>query len=55
VATIEAGLTDRIVGLDDATTLSIRDGALELLGPGSMWELVRADDGVLVRTSRASA
>lgn len=55
VATIEAGLTDRIIGLDDATTLSIRDGALELLGPGSMWELLRTEDGVLVRTSRASA
>lgn len=54
IAVIEAGFTDRIVGLDDETTLAISDGALDLLGPGSMWELVQADDGVLVRTSRAA-
>jgi cyanophycinase len=54
VAAIEAELTDRILGLDLDTTLVIGEGELELLGRGSMWELSAGDDGVTVRTSRAS-
>lgn len=53
VAVIEAGLIDRIVALDDAATLVIGDGRIELFGVGSMWQLEQTEHGVLVQTRRA--
>ena len=53
VAAIEAGITDRILALDDATALEVRDGGIDVLGTGTVWQLVGTDEGVLVTTSRA--
>lgn len=59
VACCEAGLASGVLALDEGTTLIVEEGALDLIGAGSLWQ-VRADgeDGrggirVVVETVRA--
>nr|WP_225750984.1 Type 1 glutamine amidotransferase-like domain-containing protein [Pseudoclavibacter sp. Marseille-Q3772] len=53
IAACEAGLIDRVVGLDANTSLVIAAGAVELVGSGSMWEITAGDEAVTVNTRSA--
>ncbi|MBF4549625.1 MULTISPECIES: Type 1 glutamine amidotransferase-like domain-containing protein [unclassified Pseudoclavibacter] len=53
-ASIEAGLAERILAVDEDTVLKVGEGALEILGSGSVWQLTAGEGGVTVSSSRAS-
>lgn len=53
-ASIEAGLAERILAIDEDTVLKVGEGALEILGSGSVWQLTAGEGGVTVSSSRAS-
>lgn len=54
VACCEAGLVDRILALDEGTAVEISEDGIELLGSGSLWQVIGDAEGVTVRTSRAA-
>lgn len=54
VAAIEAGLCDRIIGIDAHTALEASDRGLTVHGTGSVWQLTGRDDAVAVSTMRAA-
>lgn len=53
-ASIEAGLAERILAIDEDTVLKVGEGALEILGSGSVWQLTAGEGSVTVSSSRAS-
>ncbi|MBN6777737.1 Type 1 glutamine amidotransferase-like domain-containing protein [Pseudoclavibacter alba] len=54
IASVEAGLTDAILAIDEHATLVIAEGALEILGTGSVWRVLSGAEGVSVRSDRAA-
>lgn len=50
VAATEAGLVDGGVAIDEFTVLIVGDDSLRVVGTGSIWQVDRTDDGVLVST-----
>ena len=50
IAATEAGLIDGGLALDENTVLVVGEGALTVLGAGSIWKVSQADGGVLVST-----
>ncbi|MWB98819.1 Type 1 glutamine amidotransferase-like domain-containing protein [Agromyces seonyuensis] len=50
VAAVEAGLIDSALGIDERTALVVGEGGLRVVGSGSVWRVLQADDGVLVST-----
>ncbi|GAB3123475.1 Type 1 glutamine amidotransferase-like domain-containing protein [Glaciibacter psychrotolerans] len=50
IAATEAGLIDGGLAIDENTTLVIGEGALAVVGAGSVWRVSQADGGVLVST-----
>ena len=50
VAAVEAGLVDGGLGIDEDTVLIVGEGGLRTAGPGSVWRVLPADQGVLVST-----
>ncbi|SEN83952.1 MULTISPECIES: Type 1 glutamine amidotransferase-like domain-containing protein [Cryobacterium] len=50
IAATEAGLVDGGLAIDENTVLVIGEGALRVLGAGSVWKVSQADGGVLVST-----
>lgn len=54
IASVEAGLADAILAIDEQATLVIAEGALEILGTGSVWRVLGGEEGVQVRSDRAA-
>jgi cyanophycinase len=50
IATVDAGLVDGGIAIDERTALIVETGALRSVGSGSVWLVTKADDGVSVRT-----
>ncbi|WP_105035804.1 Type 1 glutamine amidotransferase-like domain-containing protein [Cryobacterium aureum] len=50
IAATEAGLIDGGLAIDENTVLVVGEGALRVLGSGSIWKVSQADGGVLVST-----
>lgn len=50
IAATEAGLIDGGLAIDEDTVLVVGEGALEVLGAGSVWRVSQAEGGVLVST-----
>ena len=50
VAATEAGLVDGGIAIDEFTVLIVGDDLLRVVGTGSIWQVDRGDDGVLVST-----
>jgi len=50
VAATEAGVVDGGVAIDENTALVVGQGALSVLGGGSVWQVFTAEHGVVVRT-----
>jgi cyanophycinase len=50
VAATEAGLVDGGIAIDEYTVLIVGDDLLRVVGAGSIWQVDRTDDGVLVST-----
>ena len=50
IAATEAGLIDGGLAIDENTVLVVGEGALGVLGAGSVWRVSQADGGVLVST-----
>jgi cyanophycinase len=50
IAATEAGLIDGGLAIDENTVLMVGEGALGVLGAGSVWRVSQADGGVLVST-----
>ena len=50
VAATEAGLIDGGLAVDENTALVVGEGALGVVGAGSVWRVSQADGGVLVST-----
>lgn len=50
ISATEAGLIDGGLAIDEDTTLIIGEGALAVVGAGSVWRVSQADGGVLVST-----
>ena len=50
VAATEAGLVDGGIAIDEFTVLIVGDDLLRVVGTGSIWQVDRTDDGVLVST-----
>ncbi|WP_104082846.1 Type 1 glutamine amidotransferase-like domain-containing protein [Cryobacterium sp. Y11] len=50
IAATEAGLIDGGLAIDENTVLVVGEGALTVLGAGSVWNVSQADGGVLVST-----
>ncbi len=50
VAATEAGLIDGGLAIDENTALVVGEGALGVVGAGSVWRVSQADGGVLVST-----
>lgn len=50
VAAVEAGIADGGLGIDEATTLIVGEGGLEVAGRGSVWRVLPAEHGVVVST-----
>ena len=50
VAATEAGLVDGGIAIDEYTVLIVGDDLLKVVGTGSIWQVDRTDDGVLVST-----
>ncbi|WP_104196643.1 Type 1 glutamine amidotransferase-like domain-containing protein [Cryobacterium sp. M15] len=50
IAATEAGLIDGGLAIDENTVLVVGEGALGVLGAGSVWRISQADGGVLVST-----
>ncbi|MDJ0349833.1 Type 1 glutamine amidotransferase-like domain-containing protein [Cryobacterium sp. PH29-G1] len=50
IAATEAGLIDGGLAIDEDTVLVVGEGALGVLGAGSVWRVSQADGGVLVST-----
>ncbi|WP_104176914.1 Type 1 glutamine amidotransferase-like domain-containing protein [Cryobacterium sp. Y50] len=50
IAATEAGLIDGGLAIDENTVLVVGEGALRVLGAGSIWKVSQADGGVLVST-----
>jgi cyanophycinase len=50
VATTEAGLTDGGLAIDEGTALIVGEGALHVVGAGSVWRVSQTKGGVLVNT-----
>ncbi|GAB3606973.1 hypothetical protein GCM10027413_23820 [Conyzicola nivalis] len=50
VAATEAGLVDGGIAIDEFTALIVGDDLLRVVGSGSIWQVDRGDDGVLVST-----
>ncbi|MGG7463862.1 MULTISPECIES: Type 1 glutamine amidotransferase-like domain-containing protein [unclassified Plantibacter] len=53
VAATEAGMIDGGLAVDENTALVVGQGALRVLGGGSVWQVFTADHGVVVRTMGA--
>lgn len=50
IAAVEAGLVDGGLAIDENTALVVGEGALGVVGAGSVWRVSQASDGVLVST-----
>lgn len=50
VAATEAGLVDGGVAIDENTVLVVGEGALRVVGTGSVWRVTPGDEGVVVST-----
>ena len=50
VAATEAGLIDGGLAVDENTALIVGEGALRVVGSGSVWRVSQAENGVLVST-----
>lgn len=50
VAATEAGVVDGGVAIDENTALVVGQGALSVIGGGSVWQVFTAEHGVVVRT-----
>jgi cyanophycinase len=50
VAATEAGLIDGGLAIDESTALVVGEGALSVVGAGSVWRVSQTDGGVLVST-----
>ena len=50
VAATEAGLVDGGIAIDEFTVLIVGDDLLRVVGTGSIWQVDRSEDGVLVST-----
>ncbi len=50
IAAVEAGLVDGGLAIDENTALVVGEGALGVVGAGSVWRVSQAPDGVLVST-----
>lgn len=50
IASVDAGLIDGGIAIDENTALVLETGALKAVGAGTVWLVSRADDGVNVRT-----
>ena len=50
IAATEAGLVDGGLAIDENTALVVGEGALGVVGAGSVWRVSQADGGVLVST-----
>ncbi|MGX5696586.1 Type 1 glutamine amidotransferase-like domain-containing protein [Agromyces soli] len=53
VAAVESGLVEGALGIDERTVLIVGARGLEVLGGGSVWRVLPADEGVLVSTMGA--
>ncbi|WP_029145192.1 Type 1 glutamine amidotransferase-like domain-containing protein [Microbacterium luticocti] len=53
VAAVESGLIDSALGIDERTVLIAGDDGLRVEGSGSVWQVTRGSDGVVVSTIRA--
>lgn len=53
IAAVEAGMAEAILAIDEDAALVVGEGALEILGPGSVWRVLAAEDGASVRSDRA--
>ncbi len=50
IAATEAGLIEGGLAIDESTALVVGEGALSVVGAGSVWRVSQADGGVLVST-----
>ncbi|MFC6354876.1 Type 1 glutamine amidotransferase-like domain-containing protein [Luethyella okanaganae] len=50
VAAVEAGLVDGGLAIDENTALIVGDSGLRVVGAGSVWRVIPAENGVLVST-----
>lgn len=50
IAATEAGITEGGLAIDESTALVVGEGALSVVGSGSVWRVSQADGGVLVST-----
>lgn len=50
IATVDAGMIDGGIAIDENTALVLETGALKAVGSGTVWLVSRADDGVNLRT-----
>lgn len=50
IAATEAGLVDGGVAIDEFTVLIVGEGALRVVGSGSVWRITPGDEGVVVGT-----
>jgi cyanophycinase len=50
VAATESGLVDGGLAIDEFTALIVDDEGLRVVGSGSVWQVIRHDDGVVVTT-----
>lgn len=50
IASVDAGMIDGGIAIDENTALVLETGALKAVGAGTVWLVSRADDGVNVRT-----
>lgn len=50
IAATEAGLIEGGLAIDESTALVVGEGALKVVGAGSVWRVSQADGGVLVST-----
>ena len=53
IAATEAGLIGGGLAIDESTALVVGEGALSVVGAGSVWRVSQSDSGVLVSTSGA--
>lgn len=53
IAATEAGLIEGGLAIDESTALVVGEGALSVVGAGSVWRVSQSDNGVLVSTSGA--
>lgn len=54
IAAVESGLVEGLLAIDEDTTLVVGEGALEVVGPGNVWQVQRAEQGVVVSTGRGA-